>query len=145
MKNEATTVRNETSALRNLSILLFLASVALNVCFIVGCRSLHDTVYGNPCKFAPPPPVSENDKVELVRIAETLDIKTTGKTVSDLSSDIRYKLERSADVPNAFNATAFERMSKDLRVEEKEAMRAYHRFISDLQGKRVIVIEPEGK
>lgn len=126
--------------------LLFITSLVLNVAILTGCRTLHDTVYGSPCKYSPQKQTDNNDiKAELVRIASLLDIKTSGKTASDLSSDIRYKLERSADVPNAFNATAFERMSKDLRVEEKEAMRAYHRFISDLQGKRVIVIEPEGK
>ena len=124
--------------------LLFITSLVLNVAILTGCRTLHDTVYGSSCKYSPQKQTDNNDiKAELVRIASLLDIKTSGKTASDLSSDIRYKLERSADVPNAFNATAFERMSKDLRVEEKEAMRAYHRFIHDLQGKRVIVIEPE--
>ena len=46
-------------------------------------------------------------------------------------------------MPATFDAAAFEKMTKDLRVEEKKAMSEYHQFISDLQGKRVIVIEPE--
>lgn len=108
-----------------ITILLLIASVALNVCFFAGCESVDD------------------GKSELVRIASLLNIKTSGKSASDLSSDIRYKLDRSVEVPATFAPAAFEKMTKDLRVEEKEAMGKYHQFISDLQGKRVIVIEPE--
>ena len=126
-----------------LSIVLLLASAALNVCFFAGCKSLHDMVYGAPCEFGPAQPANDSGKEELVKIAGLLDIKTSGKTASDLSSDIRFKLERNVEVPAAFDATAFEKMEKDLRVEEKTAMRAYQQFISDLQGKRVIVVESE--
>ena len=131
--------------MKTLAILLFIASVALNVGFLTGCQSLHDAVYGNPCKYsqAPVQLVNDGGKAELVRIAGMLDIKTSGKTSSDLSSDIRYKLDRNTDVPNAFDVAAFEKMAKDLNSAEEKAMREYQRFILDLQGKKVIVIEPE--
>ena len=131
--------------MKTIITLVFLASVALNVFIFTGCRTLHDAVFGNPCKYSPAPvqPVNDGGKAELVRIAGMLDIKTSGKTVSDLSSDIRYKLDRSTDVPNAFDAAAFEKMAKDLNSTEEKTMREYQRFISDLQGKKVIVIEPE--
>ena len=126
-----------------ITILLLIASVALNVCFVAGCRSLHDAIYGNPCKYGAIPPATDSGKSELVKIAGLLNIKTSGKSASDLSSDIRYKLDRKVEVPATFDPAAFEKMAKDLRVEEKKAMSEYHQFISDLQGKRVIVIEPE--
>ena len=129
--------------MKTITIMLLVASVALNACFFAGCKSLHDAVYGNPCKYATPVPRADDDgKSELVRIASLLNIKTDGKSASDLSSDIRYKLDRSAVVPNVFDEAAFEKMAKDLNSSEEKAMRDYQRFISDLQGKRVIVIEP---
>lgn len=128
--------------MKTIAILLLLTSVALNVCFFAGCRSLHDAVYGNPCKYGVVPPATDGDKSELVRIAGMLGIKTSGKSASDLSSDIRYSLDHKVDVPTSFDSAAFEKMAKVLRVEEKKAMGEYQQFISDLQGKRVIVIEP---
>ena len=130
--------------MKTITIMLLAASVALNVCFFAGCKPLHDAVYGNPCKYATPVPRADDDgKSELVRIASLLNIKTDGKSAFDLSSDIRYNLDRNVDVPASFDSAAFERMATDLRVEEKKAMSEYQQFISDLQGKRVIVIEPE--
>ena len=126
-----------------ITILLLIASVAMNVCFFAGCRSLHDAAYGNPCKYVIIPPATDGDKSELARIAGMLGIKTSGKSASDLSSDIRYNLDRKVDVPTSFDSAAFEKMAKDLNSSEEKAMRDYQRFISDLQGKRVIVIEPE--
>ena len=126
-----------------ITILLLIASVALNVCFFAGCRSLHDAAYGNPCKYGIIPPATDGDKSELARIAGMLGIKTSGKSASDLSSDIRYSLDHKVDVPTSFDSAAFEKMAKDLNSSEEKAMRDYQRFISDLQGKRVIVIEPE--
>ena len=129
--------------MKTITIMLLVASVALNACFFAGCKSLHDAVYGNPCKYATPVPRADDDgKSELVRIASLLNIKTDGKSASDLSSDIRYKLDRSAVVPNVFDEAAFEKMAKDLNSSEEKAMREYQQFISDLQGNRVIVIEP---
>lgn len=123
--------------------ILFLVSATLNVCFLTGCQALHDAVYGNPCKYRPLQPAGDDGKSELVRIANLLDIKTEEKSATDLSFDIRYKLDRCVDVPKVFDKEAFQKMEKDLRSSEKDAMREYQSFISSLQGKRVIVIEPE--
>lgn len=143
---------------------LFIVSIGLNVFFLTGCTStklgrwVHKTCYGDPCLLSqnaypyqstPPssklPTQSSGDygKVELERIARLLGIRTNGKTSSDLAADIRYVLDRKADVPSQFNSAAFEKMAKDLNTEEEKAMRDYQQFISDLQGKRVIVIEQE--
>ncbi len=129
--------------MKTITILLLIASVALNVCFFAGCRSLHDAVYGNLCMYGATPPATDSGKSELVRIAGLLGIKTSGKSASDLSSDIRYKLDRSIDVPNAYDAKAFDEMKQRLNPKQEEKIQEYQRFISDLQGKRVIVIEPE--
>lgn len=127
-----------------LSLLLIL-SVALNVGFLTGCATIHNAVYGNPCKYSSHPPVSggDGDKVQLARIAHLLEIPTNGKSASDLVSDICYTLDRSTDVPDALDTTAFDELFVRLLPGEKPTLKEYHRFISDLQGKRVIVIEPE--
>ena len=126
-----------------LATILFIASAALNVVFLTGCKSLHDVVFGVPCRFAPSKPQEpkQDDKAELARIAGLLDISTTGKTTSDLAADIYYKLDRSTDAPSLFDASSFEEMTKVLGPEQEKAMREYQQFISDMQGKRVIVIE----
>ena len=131
--------------MKTLVTLLVLVSAALNVFIFAGCRTLHDVVYGNPCKYSPAPvqPVNDGGKNELVRIAELLDIETSGKSVSTLSSDIYNTLDRSTEVPIAFDAAAFEKMAKDLNSAEEKSMREYQRFISELQGKKVFVIDRE--
>ena len=131
---------------KTLATLLIVASLTVNICFFAGCKTLHDSVFGSPCKFAEQtrePSGKADSKVELVHIASLLDIKTHGKSTSDLVSDICYKLDRSTDVPTVYNASLFEKMVKDVNPNEGKAMREYQRFISSLQGKRVIVIEPE--
>ena len=132
------------------SILPFLlvASVALNVAFLTGCVSLHNAVFGNPCRISQGPatrPSSDNGRLELERIARLLSIRTNGKSTSDIAADIRYVLDRNADVPAQFDSSAFEKMAKDLNTDEEKAMREYQRFISNLQGKRVIAFEPEDR
>ena len=139
MRNE----RNQTNVMRNLAILLFIASAALNACFIAGCSSLHDAVYGKPCKYASVPSANDSCKAELVHIAELMQIKTDGKTVADLESDIRYELERHVAIPSVY--PEFEEMAKTLGSKQKEAMWEYQNFITDLQGKRVIVIAPDAE
>ena len=126
--------------MKTLAVILFIASAALNIGFLTGCQSLHDAVYGSPCEFVPSAP-KQDETADLARIAGRLDIKTSGKTASDLVADICYKLDRSMDVPKAFDESAFNEATKDLLSGEKEILRKYQQFISDLQGKRVIVIE----
>ena len=125
-----------------LAVILFIASVALNVGFLTGCQSLHDAVYGSPCKFVPAAP-KQDGATDLARIAGLLDIKTSGKAATDLVADICYKLDRNMDVPKAFDDSAFNDATKDLLSGEKEVLRKYQQFISELQGKRVIVIDRE--
>lgn len=127
-----------------LSLLLIL-SIALNIGFVTGCATLHDAVYGTPCKYSTRPPIPSGDggKAQLARIAQLLDIRTSGKSASDLVSDICYKLDRTEAVPDALDKSAFDKLSVRLLSGEKPALEEYQRFISDLQGKRVIVIAPE--
>ena len=132
--------------LNKLSLLLLVASAALNVGFLTGCQTLHDVVYGNPCKYATPghkESANTSGKEELIRIARLLDVNTSGMTVPDLSAKIRDKLDRNADVPQPFGDSAFNDVTKDLLSGEKEMLGRYQEFISGLQGKRVIVIERE--
>lgn len=139
---------------RFLSFLLLL-SIALSVGFLTGCRTIRKCVhnyillYGSaPCEFCSANHVSQTqskdaDKVQLTRIATLLDIPTSGKSASDLESDILYKLDRRTPVPTALDQTAYDNLSKRLLTAEKPVLRDYQQFIFDLQGKRVIVIEPE--
>lgn len=145
-----------------LSLLLIL-SITLNVGFLTGCATFHDTFYGNSCnlKMVEFKRIKKDldqakrelseirsrqggyGNAELPRIAKLLEIPTNGKSASDLVRDICYKLDRKTTIPALFDPGAFEEMARDLNPEEEPAMREYQRFISDLQGKHVIVIEPE--
>ena len=132
--------------MNKLLIVLLLASIALNVGFLTGCKSLHDTIYGEPCRFAGSEranPAQADGKAELAKIAGLLDINTSKKTASDLAADICYKLNRTADLPQALDDSAFNKMVEAVSTNDEKAMREYQRFISSLQGKRVIVIERE--
>lgn len=144
--------------------LLFIASLGLNVMFLTGCTSTqfgrwcHKVGYGDPCRLAqsqssgavqttyhPNPSASSGNegKAQLARIATLLDIPTSGKSASDLESDILYKLDRQTPVPTALDQTAYDNLYKRLLTAEKPVLQDYQQFIFDLQGKRVIVIEPE--
>ena len=145
-----------------LSLLLIL-SIALNIGFLTGCALIHDKLYGNSCnlKMVEFESIKEEldqakrdlseirsrqggyGKAQLERIAQLLDIPTRGKSASDLEGDIRDKLDQTTAIPSLFDPDAFEKMARDLNPKEEPAMREYQRFITDLQGKRVIVIEPE--
>ena len=124
-----------------LTILLLIASVALNVCFISGCKAFHDQVYGDPCRYAPEVSNVDASKAELERVAKRLDIEPK-QLPSELSSTIIDKFNRSnVEVPFAYDG--FEELANALGPEQEEAMRRYHQFITELQGKCVIVLEPE--
>ena len=144
---------------------LFIASIGLNAMFLSGCTSTqfgrwcHKVGYGDPCRLAqgqcsgstqttyhsnPSAPSGDDGKAQLARIATLLDIPTSGKSASDLVSDILYKLDRpTTPVPTALDQPSYDKLSERLLKAEKPVLLDYQRFISDLQGKRVIVIEPE--
>ena len=133
---------------------LFIVSVGLNVLFLTGCafprpgRWIHNTVYGNPCKYAttnapiPKPTVSHSDdgREALAVIAEDIYLKTDGRDAATLKRDIHETLSNKVFAPVMFDSDAFEKMAKDLTSSEEGVMREYQRFIRNLQGKTIIVI-----
>lgn len=133
-----------------LSFLLVL-SLAVNVGFLTGCAAFHDAVYGNPCKYAtgkspephPGPVANDDGKAELVRIAESLHIRTGGKSASTLASDIRYVTDRETEPPAGLSDNALTEAKKRLPPECWSEVEELQRFATDLQGKRVIVYIPE--
>jgi len=132
--------------MNKLLIVLLLASITLNVGSLTGYKPLHDALYGEPCRLASAEranPAQADGQADLVRIAELLGINTSKKTASDLAADICYKLNRNADLPQALDDSAFNKMAEAISTADEKTMREYQRFISSLQGKRVIVIERE--
>lgn len=130
-----------------LTILLTL-SITVNVGFLTGCATFHDAVYGNPCKYSVKTqsrrPGNDDLKASLVQIANLLDIRTDGLAASDIERAIINKLDRPPlSVPRAMDDAAIEKLTVRLIGDEKDMIREYQRFISDLQEKRVIVIELE--
>lgn len=103
-----------------------------------GQSVLNDHIKGIVAKHVNPSPDDKNG--ELVRIAGLLGIDTPGKSTSDLSSDIRYHLDQKKDVPKTFDNEEFEKMIEIVPSEAEDAMRKYHKFISDLQGNQVIAV-----
>ena len=116
---------------------LLAISLALNVAFLSGCVSVGGNGGSNPASTLPPP---DDARARLVRIASLLDIPTDGKQASDLEGDIRYKLNHDKVVPAPYDEAAFEKMTQKVGAKDAEAMREYHQFIRELQGKRVIVV-----
>lgn len=112
--------------------ILLLASLALNAAFLTGCFT-RGTFLGNGDP-------GDDGRGRLVRIADTLEIPTDGKSVFDLESDIRHALESDVAVPVAFDESTFEAIAKASTAQEEEILRAYQQFILGLQGKRVIAV-----
>ena len=111
--------------LLKICILLIVASVVLNYFFLSGCTALHYIVYGsNPCKCCNAYHGASGEKAELERIAALLCISTKEKSETEIIAKIRSKLECAVKVPQKIDATSLEKMAT-------------------LQGKRVIVVEPE--
>ncbi len=132
-----------------LSVLLLL-SLSVNVGFLTGCSTFHDPVYGNPCRVSGTNASASAQRGDdglphLVRIAGLLGIPTAGKSPSDLAGDICYALDRSTPVPAAMDDRAFEEMASALGSSQEAAMRKYHRFVKELQDKRVIAVAPENR
>lgn len=126
--------------MKALFILISIASIAANICFLSGCASFHATVYGTPCKFAPP---IIDGKPELIRIASLLGIKTADKSASDLANDIHYILDRSYYVPSPLTEAEMSVVGDLLSSSEFKAIKELNNFVSELQRKHIIVVQPE--
>lgn len=194
-----------TTAAPFLSFFLVL-SVLANIVLVSGCQTVHDFVYGDPCKYqktSPEGPTGPNLpqrddsalKDQLTTLAKLESVELGDKSNEVLARDIVKNLKKEKDhseqlfkalleldfdlgcedaesssedalvkdlrerakklkkdydeitkktpveVPVPF--PDFERMEENLPLPQKKAMRAYHDFIKDLQGKRIIVISPE--
>ena len=134
-----------------LSFILIL-SIAVNIGFFTGCAAFHNAVYGVPCKIASAQtanrrPVSsaakDSGRAELVRIAELLGIQTSGKSADALAGDIRYVLDRSEAIPAELSNSTQSEAKRRLPPDAWREIEEHSRFVSDLQGKRVIAFTPE--
>lgn len=134
--------------------ILFIASIALNAFFLTGCTStragrwVQEQCYGKPCQLSQERasmPSRDHERETLVRIARLIGIPTSGKSTSDLANDICFKLDpdRFKTPPAALDQESFERLSVRLLSGEKPVLEDYQRFISDLAGKRILVMNPE--
>lgn len=97
----------------------------------------------------------QDDRSEVLRKIDfsldggNVESKTDDDLVEDIQNRVRdlktkhdkLKEKSSASTPTPF--TDFEAMAKDLPPPWEKAMRSYHVFIKELQGKRVIVLDPE--
>ena len=137
--------------MKTIQTLLFLASIGLNIAFLTGCQTIHDNIYGTPCKYASAKPTQTNltgddGREALVVIASDLGLPTDERDADTLIFDIRHLLSNRDTAPRLFDDDSFENMSKDLPPSKSDwvnSMREYQRFIRELQGKRIIVISPE--
>lgn len=92
-----------------------------------------------------------------LKVLRTIDIGlgddgVESKTDDDLIADIQERIRElqlklttmmessSVKVPSPFSG--FDKMAESLSTPEEMAMRTYHSFITGLQGKRVIILEP---
>lgn len=127
--------------------ILFIASIALNAAFLIGCISMTD-IFGNSSSTQSdsrqkPTPV-DSESFYLREIAASLGLSpSSDKTLGDIAFDIgqvlnsvqRYKggvlSDQSFDECKAAIPT-----SKDTEIFE-----AYHAFIKKIEGKRIVILE----
>ncbi len=130
-------------------VILFLASVALNVAFLTGCVTLDDlrgnagqSERGGPLPPPSPPPSSE--AVYLREIAGSLGLTPSpDKTPGDIAFDIKQALGTSLKYRNdTLSDEAFDECKADISTsKDRETFEQYHRFIKKVAGKRILVLD----
>lgn len=130
-------------------VILFLASVALNVAFLTGCVTLDDlrgnagqSGRGGPLPPPSPPPSSE--AVYLREIAGNLGLTPSpDKTPGDIAFDIKQALGTSLKYrDDTLSDEAFDECKADISTsKDRETFEQYHRFIKKVAGKRILVLD----
>ena len=121
----------------------------------VGEKS-NDTLAGDIVKELEAENRRKDDRIKVLQEIDSADLdgrdvesKAEDELIEDIQERIRdlktknsAMMERSsAKVPSPF--PGFEEMTEILSTSQETAMRSYHTFIKELQGKRVIVLDPE--
>ena len=135
--------------MKTILTLIFVASIGLNIAVLTGCQTIHDNIYGKPCRYAPKTTTQtirtgDDGREALAVIASELGLPIGERDAETLKIDILHVLMKRKTVPRLFDDDSFEDLSKDLppsKTDWVNFMREYQRFIRDLQSKRIIVID----
>lgn len=120
---------------------LFIASIALNVILLNGCKFLGIDGRMEPVQ---PPPVPSSESSYLRELAEVLKLNEgSEKTPGDIAFDIQQCLNnRQKYRGEVLSSESFEKASAAIRIsKDQETFKAYHDFISKIAGKTIIVLE----
>ena len=128
-------------------VILFLASIALNVSFLTGCVSLDD--FQRRTKGLPTlqttqsnPPSSE--AVFLRDIATSLGMSPSpDKTPGDIALDIKQAVGNSQKYHGeVLSDSSFEECKAAMPTsKDAETFEQYHRFIRKVAGKRILILD----
>ncbi len=128
-------------------VILFLASIALNVAFLTGCVTL-DKFRGGPDAPNPPRPPqpthSSSEATYLREIAMSLGLSPSlDKTPGDIAFDIKQTLNNSQKYRGeVLSDSSFEECKTDISTSKgRETFEQYHRFIQKVVDKRVLILD----
>ncbi|MBQ6923072.1 MAG: hypothetical protein IJQ73_00385 [Kiritimatiellae bacterium] len=128
-------------------IILFIASIALNVAFLTGCETLgpRGRRSVNP---GPIPPTqstpSSSEATYLREIATSLGLSPSpDKTPGIIAFDIKQALGKSLKYhDDILSDVAFQECKAAIpTTKDTEIFEAYHRFIKKIAGKRILVLD----
>lgn len=130
-------------------VILFLASVALNVAFVTGCVTSDDLrgkagKSGRGGPLLPPPPPTSSEAIYLREIAGSLGLSPSpDKTPGDIAFDIKQALGNSLKYrDDILSDEAFQDCKAAIPTTKDTAtFEAYHVFIKKIAGKRILVLD----
>lgn len=128
-------------------VILFLASVALNVAFVTGCISTE--VFQGGSKGPTPPPTTQtkpgaSESYYLREIAASLGLSPSlDKTPGDIAFDLKQALGNSLKYrDDILSDEAFQDCKAAIPTTKDTAtFEAYHVFIKKIAGKRILVLD----
>ncbi len=144
MKEGMKEQKKSGTAFASILSIALICSVVLNVSLISGCQTVKDLIGIRE----PPPPTSTVDESEIrlncMRdVAKTIGVEYgSGMTASDILSKIRMTVK-----PKNFNGKVLS--DKDVKAASAmlspdvvSALRENQKFLSEIEGKKLLVIEP---
>lgn len=127
-------------------VILFLASIALNVAFLTGCVTLDKFRRGPDAPLPPRPPQpthSSSEATYLREIAVSLGLSPSlDKTPGDIAFDIKQALGDSQKYKgNVFSDEEFDKYRKAfLTNNDVKTFEDYHTFAKKVAGKRIVIL-----